>query len=1012
MKSFRPVSLLFAFFALLFAFALPAIAEEPETTDKLKFNRDIRPILSEKCFLCHGPDVPGNKSDLRLDVREVAIEYIKSGEVLERINHADPDERMPPVKSNRSLDATERATIKQWIEEGAEYETHWAYEPPEKAAVPEGKHPVDHFINLGLDARTIKPSSAADRRTLARRLHLDVLGLPPKAADVEAFVGNPDKGAWNELVQQTLESPHFGERMAVYWLDLVRYADTVGFHGDQDMAVAPYRDYVIQSFNNNLPFDQFTREQIAGDLLEEPTMWQQVATAYNRLNKKTNEGGAQDLEYRVKNAADRVRATSTVWMGATLGCAECHDHKFDPFSQKDFYQFAAFFADIEEQGFYGRNGHKDGIWGSYIKVPGEGDEVKLAVLDQQIAGFKKEIAGKPDGFDAGLKEMVASLKKQIDGTSSMWSVAELTDLKSTGGATMKKQDDGSWLATGKNPVKDDYTFTLKPTDKGISGFLLETLVDKSMSKGANSRGNGNVVVSYIDVRDAKGDVVKIIEAKADFEQNGWPVKGALNAGGSGWAINGHVEKKSRQAYFKFDRRLDQPFTVSIQHRSNHARHVIGRLRISTTVNAEIGLTGAKLPNDLVAAVTADKPNKNQVALLEKRYRETSVLFKEARTGLLEAEKQKRSLVDGQATVLVTKRAAKPREVRILNRGDWMDKAGELVTPGTPHFMMTLAKDGTEDTELSRLDLANWLASNDNPLTARVFVNRLWQLMFGTGLSKVLDDIGSQGEPPTHPELLDWLAVEFMDSGWDVKHMVELLVTSETYQRSSIARPDLAEVDPYNRLLARQSPFRVSAEFVRDNALSVSGLLNPKIGGATAKPYQPPGYYRELNFPGRKYAADMNDNQYRRGVYTHWQRTFLHPMMKAFDAPDREECTAKRDISNTPTQSLVLLNDPSYVEAARALAERILKEGGSDFSAKMDFSFREVLARPVRVKEAELLSKLHAQQLKHYQENGKAAEELLTVGMRPVADGVDKAELAAMTAVARTLLNLHETITRY
>jgi len=671
----------------------------PVQAEKLKFNRDIRPILSEKCFHCHGPDVAGNKADLRLDVREIAIEYLQSGEVVERITHSDPDERMPPPDSNRLLTAKQKATIKQWIEEGAEYEAHWAYETPEKPEVPKGVHPVDHFINAELAQKKVEASSAADRRTLARRLHLDLLGLPPKSADVEAFVGNPDGKAWQTYVEQTLKSPHFGERIAVYWLDLVRYADTVGFHGDQNMAVAPYRDYVIRSFNNNLPFDQFTREQIAGDLLPEPTMWQQVATAYNRLNKKTNEGGAQDLEYRVKNAADRVRATSTVWMGATLGCAECHDHKFDPFSQKDFYQFAAFFADIEENGFYGRNGHKDGIWGSYLKVPREGDEAKIAALDKQIGGYKKEIAGRPEGVDAGVKEMVANLKKQIEGTSSMWTVAELTDLKSTGGATMKKQSDGSWLATGKNPDKDDYTFTLKPTKEGISGFLIESLVDKSMSKGANSRGNGNIVVSYIEVKDAKGDVVKIIEAKADFEQNGWPVKGALNAAGSGWAIDGHNHKKSRQAYFKFDRRMDKPFTVSIQHRSEHARHVIGRLRVSTTGNAEIGLTGAQLPKDLVAAVTAEKPNKAQSDMLEKRYRDTSPLFTEARKKLLEAEKTKKSMVDGQATVLITKKAAKPREVRVLNRGNWMDKTGELVGPGTPHFMKAPAV--AEGTELTR-----------------------------------------------------------------------------------------------------------------------------------------------------------------------------------------------------------------------------------------------------------------------------------------------------------------------
>lgn len=993
---------------LLFPFFL---AIQPAHAGKLSFNKDIRPILSEKCFHCHGPDVAGNKTDMRLDVRDIAIEYLEDGEVEHRITNTDPDEMMPPPESNRKLSEAEKKTIIQWIAEGAEYEDHWAYEVPEKAEVPKDVHPVDHFIGSKLASEGIKPSGAADRRTLARRLSFDLIGLPPSASAVEAFVGNPAPNAWETFVDETLKSPHFGERLAVYWLDLVRYADTVGFHGDQNMAVAPYRDYVIRSFNDNLPFDQFTREQIAGDLLENPTMWQQVATAYNRLNKKTNEGGAQDLEYRIKNASDRVRATSTVWMGSTLGCAECHDHKFDPFSQKDFYRFAAFFADIEERGFYGRNGHKDGIWGSYIKVPKAGQEEELAKVDAELAGVRKELASKPDGFDAAYTAMLADLRDQIDGKSAMWSIAELPDLKSTGGTTLTQQDNGSYLASGKNPAKDDYVFTVTPSEAGVTGLLIEALKHPKNGRGSVGRGNGNIVLSYVEVKDAEGKPVKIIEAKADFEQRGWPVRNALDKNPSnGWAVNGHGDIADREAFFRFDRKLNKPFTVTLQHRSGHGQHTIGCLRVSVSGNPELFLPGGSLPADLVDAAKAEAPNAKQIQLLEKRLRDTGDLFQDTRKKLTALEARRKGILDAQANVLVTKRAATPRMVRVLNRGDWMDTTGELVTPGFPHFM----KGGEipEDQELSRLDLADWLTSRDNPLTARVFVNRLWKLMVGTGLSKVLDDIGSQGEWPTHPELLDWLAVEFMDSNWDVKKMVRLIATSEMYQRSSRARPDLAESDPYNRLLARQRPYRVEAEFVRDNALAVSGLLNPEIGGRTARPYQPAGYYRELNFPSRKYQADMNEQQYRRGVYTHWQRSFLHPMMKAFDAPDREECTAQRDVSNTPTQSLVLLNDPSFVEAARAFAARILAEGGASLDEQLDWATRELLARPVRPVEVELLGKLHAEQLETYKADAKAADELLSVGMKPLPEKADKTQLAAMTGVARVLFNLHETITRY
>ena len=778
-----------ALLALLFLTAGASAGDAP------RFNRHIRPILADRCFTCHGPDANAREAELRLDTAEAAHEWVivpgdaASSEVIARITSDDPDLRMPPADSKKpALSAEQVEIIRQWIEAGAEYEPHWTYIPPKRAPVPEVKRTewprgaVDRFLLAALEERGVTPSPEADRATLLRRLYFDLTGLPPLPADIDEFLSDTRPDAYEQLVEKLLASPEFGERMATWWFDLVRFATTVGYHGDQEHRITPYRDYVIKSFNDNLPFDQFTIEQLAGDLLPNPTMWQRIASGYNRILQTTHEGGAQDGEYRAKYLADRVRNFSETWLAGSMGCAECHDHKFDPYSQEDFYSMAAFFADVDHSGNYRGLGR-------------------------------------------------------------------------------------------------DQTPTLRPPE-----MLAWTL----------------------------------------------PIYEELQ---------------------KVDARI------------------------------------AKLERSLVGKLDNDWPEK--------------------RTKLIELKKRRADLEAQFVPTMITQ-AVEPREIRILPRGNWMDKSGKVVEPRTPHFLKQLE---TADRRANRLDLAKWTVARDNPLTARVVVNRLWKMFYGNGLSMPLIDMGSQSEPPVNQDLLDWLAVEFMESGWDTKHLVRLLVTSQAYRQSSLPRPELDAVDPENRLAGRQSRFRLEAEQIRDNALAVSGLLVRKIGGEIVRPYQPAGYYANLNFPERDYTASMGDDQFRRAVYVHWQRQFLHPWLIAFDAPSREECTAQRPISNTPSAALVLLNDPSYVEAARALASKILSEGPPDDAGRVHWAWRRVLGRDAQSQEANLLAVLLRKHRAQYNADVAAAEAIVSVGISPRPENVNVPELAAWTSVSRVLLNLNETISR-
>ncbi len=744
------------------------------------FNREIRSLLSRNCFACHGPDEHDRQGGLRLDDREVATSELESGataivpgnaaksEFITRIMSDDPDLVMPPPDSNHALTPDQKKLLTRWIAAGAPYQAHWAYVPPVKHAEPAVKNVswvqnwIDRFVLARLEAQGLTPAADADDITLVRRVTFDLTGLPPTPTEVDDYLADPSPDRYAKLVDRLLASPRYGERMAQWWLDLVRYADTVGYHGDQGHSASPYRDWVIAAFIDNVPFDRFTTLQLAGDLVEpaegEHPDDRLIASAYNRLLNTTHEGGLQVKEYRAIYQADRIRNLSGTWMGATLGCAQCHDHKFDPYSMRDFYSLGAFFADIDDE-----------------KHMGNGDQGRA-----------------PDG----------------------------------------------------NP---------------------------------------------------------------------------------------------------------------------------------TTRLPEVPVVG---PFDREQAAT------NEAA----------------------AKAVTRS-------VMVTKPLDKPRTVRIQSRGNWMDESGEIVDPAIPRFLGGLEHDG----RATRADLARWLVApmakgGIGELTARVTANRIWALFFGAGLCRSVSDFGGQGETPDDPMLLDRLALELAD-GWDVRRLVRDIVMSRAYRQSSAAADEFLARDPDNRLLARQGRWRYPAEGVRDAVLLASGLLVEQLGGASVRPYQPAGYYRHLNFPLREYQADSDQQQWRRGLYVHWQRMFLHPQLMAFDAPTREECTAARMRSNTPKAALVLLNDPTFVEAARALAERVLKEAGDD-AARMDALWRHAVSRRPDSKERDLIEALLARRRAEFADDHAAARALLGVGVAPRDTSLDDVELAAWTATARAVLNLHEAIGRY
>ena len=1012
----------------------PAEVHAQTSEAAVTFNRDIRPILSDNCFFCHGPDRNKREADLRLDTREglfgtadqsgtIVPGKPEESELIRRIRSTDADEVMPPPESHKALTAEQVHLLEKWVREGAPYEGHWAFEPlrttPGSAA--DASQTIDRFVREELQRQGLAPSPQADRVALLRRISLDLIGLPPTPAEVAAFLQDRSPEAFERQVDRLLASPHFGERFAIWWLDLVRYADTVGYHGDQQMSVSPFRDYVIASFNANKPFDQFTKEQLAGDLLPNPTPEQLIASGYNRLGMMSAEGGVQDKEYLAKYIAERVRNATGTWLGITLGCAECHDHKFDPFSTRDFYRFEAFFADIKERGLYA-GANDDGNWGPFLKVPTATQAAELAQLDTQLAAVRQTLETSTPELEAAQREWEAA---QI-----AWQPLRPQTLESAQGVTLTLREDGSILASGTNPPIDTYTLSIADLPAGVTAIRLEVLPDDSLpQRGPGRAGNGNFVLSEfrgeVIAADGTRTALQFQNPTATYEQTGaaggnpygkWAVAAALDGDAKGktwgWAI---MEQVGRTQAVVFETAADltlpagSKVAIYLDQNLDNPQHTIGCFRLAVTTAARPHAANSALPAEVLTllSIPAADRTATQLADLAKHYRSAAPLLQPARERLAQLA-EKRKQLDAQIRSTLITESVMPRPVRVLSRGNWMDEKGELVTAGFPEI---LAPRELPNRPLNRLDLAEWIISPQNPLTARVTVNRVWKLFFGAGLSRKLDDVGAQGEWPSHPELLDWLAVDFRDRGWDLKRLIKSIVMSETYQQTSLASATDREVDPYNRWLARQGRFRLDAELVRDNALAVSGLLVPTIGGRSVFPYQPPGYWAYLNFPTREWQNGSGENLYRRGLYTHWQRQYLHPSLLAFDAPSREECTADRPRSNTPLQSLVLLNDPTYVEAARAFAEKVLREGGQNFRQRLDFAFQRALSRPASDEEAAVLEELFATQTAEYESNPAQALALLNVGAHPAPAELGAPELAAWTALTRTLLSLHEVITR-
>jgi hypothetical protein len=985
---------------------------------------------------------------------------------------------MPPRYAHKELTQIQKETIRRWVAEGAVYEGHWAYQPVARLPVPSSadqsrtKNPIDNFIQDRLRRERLTPAHAADPRTLLRRVTLDLTGVPPTPEEMGAFLADDSIDAYEKAVDRLLASPRYAEQRTMHWLDAVRYADTSGFHGDNPIPAWPYRDYVLRAFADNKPFDAFTREQIAGDLLPNPTLEQRVASAYNRLNRTSSEGGLQPKEYLAKYGADRVRTLSAVWLGSTMGCAECHDHKFDPFLTKDFYAMKAFFADIQETGLVPDRGSR--AWGAQVQLPSDEQKRHTAALESRLAAAKTRLDEQAAPLPAIDARWERDLKTRWQAGTLAWTWQHPIDARALHGATLTiydtepiesnyyldgslksdtKPGDGLVVAGGANPDRETYVVTLKPGPGTWNQVGVDVVQDESLPGARYARGADRFLLSEIDIQLVEPGVpARTLTRSMATVNDAPPSVPSSNVDPSMpplAAIDGDPQTawgirfgEARNPFLAV--RLAEPvpttadsrIVVTPRHESELRGAVIGRFRLALAADAaawppaaDAGRrlrsndpTGATtwasgLPEDMLRALRRPAEDRDETERTAVRdYRIWSSPDLAADYAEVQRVETERGMLDASIPRVLTTASVDPMVTRVLPRGNWMDDSAPIVEPAIPRFLGMLDTGGERAT---RLELAKWLASRDNPLTARAFVNRTWREFFGTGLSKVLDDLGSQGEGPTHPELLDWLASEFMHPefeaasthDWDVRHIIRLIVTSHTYRQASIP-VTAGERDPDNRLLAHQNRFRVDAENVRDIALHVSGLLAERLGGPSVSPVEPAGYLGALNFPKREYSASHGADLYRRGLYTTWQRTYLHPSLLNFDAPTREECTVNRGTSNTPLQALDLLNDPIYVEAARVFAQNALANGGKTFRGRLDWVFDRALNRRPSAEERSILSGLYERNLKRFAAAPATVREFVSKGETPLPPDRNRVPLAAMATVTRAVLNLHELITRH
>lgn len=1059
----RPLSLIFsaglAAFAGLTAFAgFAAAAESPS------FNKDIRSILVENCFSCHGADSGSRKADLRLDQRDAAIESgaIAPGEpdssiMLDRIFSDDPEEVMPPPSLKKVLTSEQKELLKRWIAEGAEYEPHWSFIPPQRPEPPAVKNetwvrnPIDRFVLARLEAEGLTPAAEADRRVLARRLALDITGLPPEPAVVDAFVADPHPDAYDRLVDTMLSSLEWGEHRGRHWLDYARYADTHGIHFDNYREMWTYRQWVVNAFNRNMPFDQFTILQLAGDLVSnhgpnatpEQILDNRIASGFNRCNMTTNEGGIIDEEYIVLYARDRTETTSAVWLGLTTGCAVCHDHKFDPFTQKEFYELSAFFNNTTQAARDGNIQDTPPI----LPVPKLEDRSRFAVLEKDLPPAKtavesRKTAAKPE-FESWIKAatpaIVAKALPQdtplVDlplgegqgSTTRVLLAGKQTELPLAPTTTWQAGPNGmpavlldgkaGELAGSGNFEHDQafsVTFWLRVPANDSSYAVISRMDEAQAFRGWDVWVQGRKIAMHL-VHSFPDDALKVV-AKNQLKPDTWTLV-SLTYDGSGKAegvkiyYDGKLQEKPQVENNKFKKntiRTEVPLVIGGRSKGATA-HAVGLASLSlwgrSLSAGEIeGISRAqtiaeivKLPADQRVQAggtlygwwlaTFDEPFKAATALLAKLEGEM-------------AEIRKRGTV---AHVMHEK--AEMAKAFVLNRGEY-DKRGDEVEANTPDVLPPLP----EHLPKNRLGLAQWLLLQDHPLTSRVTVNRFWQEVFGTGLVRSSGDFGITGELPSHPELLDWLALEFIESGWDVKKLFRLMVTSAAYRQSAATTPEKLAKDNANRLLSRGPRFRMDAEMVRDHALAASGLLVKQIGGPSVKPYQPDGVWEAVSMGGNtsRYQRDKGENVYRRSMYWFWKRSAPPASMDIFNAPSRENCCVKRERTNTPLQALVTLNDPQFVEAARALADRALEIGGETDESRIEFIAERLLARPFTAEEVAVVKQSLADLVAWYKDHPDDAKQVIAVGdSKPRA--ADPVLLASWTMLTNELMNLDEVL---
>jgi Protein of unknown function (DUF1553)/Protein of unknown function (DUF1549)/Concanavalin A-like lectin/glucanases superfamily/Planctomycete cytochrome C len=1009
--------------ALLIA-GLPALAAE------IEFNRDIRPILSDSCFPCHGPDPGNRKTALRFDTEQGSKAELRSkghaivpgdpagSEVFRRITSPSQALRMPPAYAGKAkLSEHDIDLIHQWIEQGAKWQQHWAFIPPKRPAPPAvrdaawPKNAIDYFVLSRLEREGLKQSPEADRATLLRRVSLDLTGLPPAPAETEQFLRDESPAAYEKAVDRLLASPRYAERMAIRWLEAARYADTNGYQSDGERDMWRWRDWVIDAFRRNMPFDRFTIEQIAGDLLPNATLDQRIATGFQRNHSTSAEGGIVEEEFRIQYVADRAETTSTVWLGLTLGCARCHDHKFDPFKQRDFYRMFAFYNNVPERGLVYNFGNE----APYVKAPTPEHERRLAEFDAKVAGAERRWSALQPGLRKSLREWEKPLAKS---TSLDWTIdggqilhLPLHDAAGGGGHEFNGKDFVNGGKVARFDWQDPFTFSAWINPSSPDGAILSRAEDYWEGEGyALLLKNGKVRL-HETLRFT--DISLRLETEQPVPLNqrthvAVTYDGHRKANGVHIYFNGVPQKIK----VEFDE-LTYPFGAKEPFRVGAGsglrfRGLIDDVRIYNVPLLPEEIATLLLPESInaIAAIPERERTAAQRDRLMFCYLElfASTELREARNHLIAAGAARRKYDESIPTVMVMAEGP-PRDAFILKRGAY-DAPGDKVTPGVPEVLPQLRPEWPAN----RLGLARWLVDPGNPLTARVTVNRFWQMLLGVGLVKTVEDFGSQGEWPMHQDLLDWLATEFVQSGWDVKHTVKTIVMSATYRQSSKVTPDLLQRDPENRLLARGPRLRLAPEMIRDQALAISGLLVEKLGGPSVKPYQPPGLWQELA-GGDGYVREHGDGLYRRSLYTYWKRTIAPPSMIIFDSPTREICMVRENRTNTPLQALDLMDDVTYVEAARKLAERMIAEGGGSPRSRIEYGWRLALARSPKPREAGVLLDAFRKFEHHYTNDYEAASDLLVQGDSRRNDSLDPVQLAAYTGVASLILNLDETVTK-